>query len=84
MASVALGVALLAMAFAPASAAQKPRVDFLLTILHNNDGESALLGEEDFGGVARFKSLVDRLKFEATHGPPPAAGRGAKRGVVML
>ncbi|MGH2545599.1 MAG: bifunctional metallophosphatase/5'-nucleotidase [Actinomycetota bacterium] len=84
MASVALGVALLAMAFAPASAAQEPRVDFLLTILHNNDGESALLGEEDFGGVARFKSLVDRLKFEATHGPPPAAGRGAKRGVVML
>lgn len=84
MTSVALGVALLAMAFAPASAAQEPRVDFLLTILHNNDGESALLGEEDFGGVARFKSLVDRLKFEATHGPPPAAGRGAKRGVVML
>lgn len=43
--------------------------DFTLTVLHNNDGESQLVnageGQEDFGGVARFKTLVDRLKAEA-------------------
>ncbi|MDQ3537316.1 MAG: 5'-nucleotidase C-terminal domain-containing protein [Actinomycetota bacterium] len=38
---------------------------FTLTILHNNDGESQLLNapeNPDFGGVARFKTVVDRLK----------------------
>lgn len=45
-----------------------------LTILHNNDGESQLRGD-DFGGVARFKTLVDELRAEAA-----ADGRG----VVML
>lgn len=37
---------------------------FTLTLLHNNDGESQIVnlgsGLEDFGGVARFKALVDR------------------------
>ncbi|MEO1021694.1 MAG: choice-of-anchor I family protein [Bacteroidota bacterium] len=42
-----------------------------LTILHNNDGESQLvsLGDDtlsNFGGVARFKTLVDQLRDEAT------------------
>ena len=39
-----------------------------LTVLHNNDGESQLLfapGEEDFGGAARFKTLMDNLRAEA-------------------
>ena len=40
-----------------------------LTILHNNDGESKLVdlggSESDFGGVARFKTLLDNLKAEA-------------------
>ena len=39
-----------------------------LTVLHNNDGESQLLfapGEEDFGGAARFKTLMDNLRTEA-------------------
>lgn len=53
-----------------------PAQDFRLTVLHNNDGESQLIdagsGQEDFGGVARFKSLVDRLRQEAA-----AAGAGA-------
>jgi 5'-nucleotidase len=44
------------------------KVDFWLTILHNNDGESQLInagtGIEDFGGVARFASLVTRLRKE--------------------
>jgi 2',3'-cyclic-nucleotide 2'-phosphodiesterase (5'-nucleotidase family)/endonuclease/exonuclease/phosphatase family metal-dependent hydrolase len=61
-------------------------VHFYLTILHNNDGESELIdlgsGLEDFGGAARFKTVVDDLKDEAIHGPWPQ--RGAKRGVVML
>ena len=42
--------------------------DFVLTIIHNNDGESQLInaaGQPDFGGVARFKTLVDDLRAEA-------------------
>ncbi len=54
---------------------------FTLTVLHNNDGESQLInagtGLTDFGGVARFKTVVDNLKAEA------AVGKGL-RGVVML
>jgi 5'-nucleotidase len=42
---------------------------FRLTILHNNDAESQLIdagsGLEDFGGAARFKTKVNRLRFEA-------------------
>jgi len=42
---------------------------FKLMIMHNNDGESQLInagqGLEDFGGVARFKTVVDLLKAEA-------------------
>lgn len=53
------------------------KVDFTLTVLHNNDGESELIGEEEFGGVARFKTVVDNLKAEAL------AGKG-DRGVLMV
>ena len=38
---------------------------FTLTILHNNDAESELVADGDFGGVARFASLVDALKSDA-------------------
>ena len=52
---------------------------FGLTILHNNDAESQLInaggGLEDFGGVARFKTLVDTLKAQAV---------SSGRGVIML
>lgn len=44
---------------------------FKLTILHNNDGESQLINapaSEDFGGVARFKTLVDQLRDKADKG----------------
>lgn len=62
------------------------KVDFYLTILHNNDGESQVInvgsGLEDFGGAARFKTVVDNLKWEAIHGP--WTQRGAKRGVLMV
>jgi 5'-nucleotidase len=44
------------------------KVEFWLTILHNNDGESQLInagsGIEDFGGVARFATLMKKLRKE--------------------
>ena len=66
---------------------EKPeRVHFWLTVLHNGDGESALInlgaGLEDFGGTARFKTVVDDLKLSATQGTPRHPG--AKRGVIMV
>jgi 5'-nucleotidase/UDP-sugar diphosphatase len=71
---------------AAAAMRPEPKVDFYLTILHNNDGESQVInagsGLEDFGGAARFKAVVDKLRWEATHGP--WTQRGAKRGVVMI
>lgn len=61
---------------------------FCLTILHNNDGESQLIdlgtGLEDYGGVARFKSVVDKLKHTALHGSRPHSKYRGKRGVIML
>jgi len=62
---------------------------FWLTVLHNNDGESQLIdagtGLEDFGGAARFATLVQNLKYEATHGPRNRnLTPGGKRGVIML
>ena len=63
-----------------------PKVDFWLTILHNNDGESQVVNAgadlEDFGGAARFKAVADDLRWDAIHGP--WTQRGAKRGVVMV
>ena len=39
---------------------------YSVTVLHNNDGESALLdaggGLEEFGGAARFKTMVDQTR----------------------
>jgi 5'-nucleotidase len=63
------------------------KTDFWLTVLHNNDGESRLTaagtGElADYGGIARFKTLVDRLKAQATTGQD--SRHKGKRGVVML
>jgi 5'-nucleotidase len=80
--SIFLTVAMMAaLLIAPpaTAAAPVPGADFSLTILHNNDGESQLInagsGLEDFGGVARFKTLVDGLRADAT-----ASGNG----VLML
>jgi 5'-nucleotidase len=72
----------------PASAARVPEVKFWLTVLHNNDAESELVdlgsGLEDFGGAARFKTVVDMLKAEAINGPRPKDQRSGKRGVLMV
>lgn len=50
---------------------------FTLTVLHNNDSESELLGQDDFGGVAQFATLVELLKNEAL-------AESDNRAVVML
>lgn len=51
------------LAVAVAGPARLSVAQYSLTVLHNNDAESKLLnagsGLEQFGGVARFKSLVD-------------------------
>jgi 2',3'-cyclic-nucleotide 2'-phosphodiesterase (5'-nucleotidase family) len=84
---LALAFALVLALAGPAGATGNQK-GFWLTILHNNDGESKLLspgaGLEDFGSIARFKTVVDMLKDEALTGPPSEAQRGFKRGVVML
>ena len=61
---------------------EQPKVDFWLTVIHNNDGESELIGDGDFGGAARFKTIVDNLKWQATRGRPSPPG--AKRGAIMV
>ena len=60
---------------------KKPTVKYTLTLLHNNDGESQIInagqGIEDFGGMARFATVVDDLRAEALDGE-------GRRGVVLL
>jgi 2',3'-cyclic-nucleotide 2'-phosphodiesterase (5'-nucleotidase family) len=91
LALVAALTLLLTLTASPAAAAGKKPAKFWLTILHNNDGESRLLpleienedGEiEQYGGVARFKTVVDRLKREALR--PRNTGPRGMRGVLML
>lgn len=70
----------------PATPAPASDVAFELTLLHNNDGESQLVnapGQPDFGGVARFKSVVDKLKAQALT-IAPGSDRGVKRAAVMI
>ncbi len=66
--AILLAAGLAAPAFADDSA-----VSFWLTVLHNNDAESQLIdagsGLEDFGGVARFATLVQDLRASARTAP---------------
>lgn len=59
-------------------------VAFYLTVLHHSDGESQLINaggsNTSYGGVARFKTLVDELKAQSLTDP----GDGIPRGVVMI
>jgi 5'-nucleotidase len=48
--------------------------DFQLTIFHNNDGESDLLPDGDFGGIARYVTRINELR----------AGLGADEGSLTL
>jgi len=69
LAAVALVASLLTSS--TAAAFQTPEADsddnFTLTILHNNDGESKLLPDDEAGfpGVARFVTLVKQLQADA-------------------
>ena len=48
---------------------------FQLTLLHNNDGESKyVVGDSiaGYGGITRFKTVLDRLRAEADATPVPA------------
>ena len=60
---------------------------FELTLLHNNDGESKLInagqGLEDYGGIARFTTLIKNLESTAANGPFPMPQAQA-RGVVKI
>lgn len=73
------------------------KVKFWLTFLHNNDGESALIGEDlgdgtFAGGVDLFGAVVENLRKDAaTTGPkfdpkdaPPDPPPGYKRGGALL
>ncbi|WP_380165296.1 bifunctional metallophosphatase/5'-nucleotidase [Jannaschia sp. R86511] len=72
---------------AAAAQAAGPRPAFTLTIAHNNDGESALtpsvVDGAEYGGVARFASVVDRLERSSVTGRAPA-GQSSKRGFLLL
>jgi 2',3'-cyclic-nucleotide 2'-phosphodiesterase (5'-nucleotidase family) len=79
-------LAMLAVAAGAAAVhAGAPAPAFNLTILHNNDGESQLINAgagslADYGGVARFRTLVDTLKASAATYP----SNGAPNGVVLI
>jgi 5'-nucleotidase len=84
-----LAVLAMVVALVPAGAAgaeDSPDVHFWLTIVHNNDGESQVINAgsdlEDFGGAARFKTVADDVRWNATNGP--WTQRGAKRGELMI
>jgi 5'-nucleotidase/UDP-sugar diphosphatase len=65
---------------AGSAAAKEDAVVYTLTLLHNNDGESQVVNAgsdlEDFGGAARFKTVVDNLRGAVTPGP--------SEGVLMI
>ncbi|MEX1038197.1 MAG: 5'-nucleotidase C-terminal domain-containing protein [Acidimicrobiia bacterium] len=81
-------LALVAFAAAPfaAAAPDDQRVEFVLTVLHNNDGESSLLPAEIdgdlYGGIALFGALLEDLRRSALTGPP--LHPRAKRGVLTV
>lgn len=80
---ICLGILLLALLFQISCLpVEETKVKVWLTVLHNNDGESHLLhapDQENFGGVARFATMVERLRREAKTG-----NRGTKQLLVML
>jgi 2',3'-cyclic-nucleotide 2'-phosphodiesterase (5'-nucleotidase family)/predicted extracellular nuclease len=67
---VAMLAAMLALIAPPAAAINGDApVAYTLTILHNNDGESQVIGTgpgDAYGGAARFKTVVDDLRASAT------------------
>jgi 5'-nucleotidase / UDP-sugar diphosphatase len=65
------------------------KADFRLTLLHNNDGESKLATGSSvagYGGAARFKTVVDRLRAEAAQKPQGRKNRDKPKdkGTLMV
>jgi 5'-nucleotidase len=84
----AILAALTALLLSAAPAAAVGNDSFVLTILHNNDGESKLVnagtGLESYGGIARFATVVDRLRAEGRARQPGDGGAHVKRGAILL
>ncbi len=72
MKNILLAMTLISGSAASCALAGEP-VAFWLTLLHNNDGESQLIDAgsdlQDFGGVARFATLVENLRAAAPSAP---------------
>ena len=87
---LALALALATLVASAASAGNhESEVDFVLTVLHNNDGESDLLadavGDVGFeGGVAYFGTLLRDAKLASANGTFGDFGPAAKRGTVFV
>ncbi|HKJ56513.1 MAG TPA: 5'-nucleotidase C-terminal domain-containing protein [Nitriliruptoraceae bacterium] len=84
--SLALAGLVLSMVAAPPSEAGPKGVDFTLTVLHNNDGESDLLASDSdadpgAGTISRFGWLLDDLRDDALRGPTKPRG---KSGVIAI
>lgn len=79
--------------FAPTAGASAPMdtpdgdAAFTLTVLHGNDPESALLhasADPDFGGAARYTTLLHQLRDSENSGTGAGADEAADRGVVTV
>jgi len=60
--------------------------DYELTLLHNSDGESQLLGasgQPDYGGIARFATVVDQQR-DAALARDPNGPLIQRRGVLLV
>lgn len=71
--SLLLIAALVLVALPAPLASATPAQAVTVTLMHNNDGESKLInagsGLEDFGGVARFKTVVENVRAEIAGNP---------------
>ena len=82
---IALLAGLVGVAPTAALAHSTSRIDYQLTILHNNDAETTLLASTSvdgpYAGIAYFTALMDKLAAKAL-----ASGRdhGVKKGVIKL
>jgi 5'-nucleotidase/UDP-sugar diphosphatase len=59
--------------------APQPKKPFRLTLLHNNDGESKyVVGDSiaNYGGITRFKTVLDNLRAEADATNVPGTNKG--------
>jgi 5'-nucleotidase / UDP-sugar diphosphatase len=82
LATLLAACAVTLLAAGPVAAAKPDKAAFELTLLHNNDAESRLLtgnSTANYGGAARFATVVDRLRAESARPP-----RSPRRGTLMV